>query len=64
MSEDILTRDEFYTLYEQTNGFMPSKIQNKPYFPNSCFYSSLKEGCSLLIKNNPELVQISESDCN
>ena len=55
--------EEFKKLYDESNGFMPGISVNHPLIQESqSFYSALKEGCGLLVKNHPELVTYSLED--
>ena len=61
----IMSKEDFKQLYKSTNGFMPEQSKNHPLFSTSNmldYYTLLEEGCDLLIKNNPELVHLSEQE--
>ena len=63
LKKPAMTREEFKELYEKNNGFLPSRNPNHPQLSSdgiTNYYVGLKEGCSRLIKNNPELVRIEE----
>jgi len=56
-NNEPLTLEEHAALYEESGGFMPAQPPNHTAAANDeLFFNSLQEGCTTVLKNNPELI--------
>ena len=66
--DETLTNEEFKKLYDESNGFMSTINSNHPVYSGVSdidFFQMLEEGCDLLIKNSPNLLNVpSEGNVN
>jgi hypothetical protein len=65
LGSGIISKEEFRKLYEQNNGFTSRQSRNHSAITDgslSSFFIALEDGCDLLIKTNPELVEMKDDE--